>query len=132
MLTAHHLYLVAPGATPSEVRRFYAQGLGLRECQKPDSLSHIPVLWFNAGTVIVHVGHPAEGIVGTGHTAFATDNQDAVRQRLGALGYTINDDVIPMGYARFYAIDPWGNQIEVLPAGLPAPPPTQNQETEQE
>lgn len=122
MLTAHHIYLMAPGASPDDIRRFYMQGLGLAAFPKPDSLAHVPVLWFSAGTIVIHVGYPAEGIVGGGHTALATDDQTTVRQTLTALGYAINDDVIPMGYSRFYAYDPWGNQFEILPAGLPNPP----------
>ncbi len=98
------------------------QGMGLKECPKPDSLAQVPVLWFDAGAIVIHVGYPTEGDVGGGHTALATDDQSALRQRLTDLGYTINDDVIPMGYPRFYAYDPWGNQFEILPAGLPAPP----------
>jgi len=121
MLTAHHIYLLAPGASPGEVRRFYAQGLGLPECRKPDSLASVPVLWFEAGAVIVHVGYPVEGTVGGGHTALASQDQRAVQQRLAILGYEINTNVIPMGYARFYVQDPWGNQFEILPAGLPVP-----------
>lgn len=121
MLTAHHIYLLAPGASPDEVRRFYTQGLGLPECRKPDSLAPVPVLWFEAGAVIVHVGYPAQGTVGGGHTALASQDQEVVRQRLAILGYEINTDVIPMGYARFYVQDPWGNQFEILPAGLPVP-----------
>ncbi len=119
MLTAHHIYLLAPRASPDDVHRFYARGLGLPPCRKPDSLAHVPVLWFAAGAMIIHVGYPAEGIVGDGHTALATDDQDAVRRSLTALGYRINNDVIPMGYPRFYAYDPWGNQFEILPQGLP-------------
>lgn len=122
MLTAHHIYLLAPGASPDDVRRFYGQGLSLPECQKPDSLAHVPVLWFDAGAVVVHVGYPAAGVVGGGHMALASDDLASVQQRLTILGYQINTDVIPMGYARFYAHDPWGNQYEILPAGLPAPP----------
>lgn len=121
MLTAHHIYLLAPGASPDETRRFYTQGLGLPECRKPDSLAHVPVLWFEAGAVIVHVGYPPQGTVGGGHTALASQDQRAVQQRLAILGYEINTNVIPMGYARFYVQDPWGNQFEILPAGLPAP-----------
>ncbi len=127
MLTAHHIYLMAPGASPGDVRRFYTQGLGLPACAKPDSLAHVPVLWFAAGAIVIHVGYPAEGVVGGGHTALATDDQTSLRQRLTTLGYAINDDVIPMGYPRFYAQDPWGNQFEILPAGLPAPPDGQQE-----
>ncbi len=118
-LAAHHLYLLAPGASPDDIRRFYRDALGLAERDKPESLVEVPVVWFSAGPVTFHVGHPAEGVVGDGHTALATDDLEAVRARLLSLGYTVDTDVIPMGYPRFYARDPWGNQFEILPSGLP-------------
>ncbi len=118
-LTAHHLYLVAPGGAPDDIRRFYGEALGLEAVRKPDSLAHTPVLWFAIGTILLHVGHPDQGIVGDGHTALASPDLGAVRARLSALGYVADDNVIPMGYPRFYVRDPWGNQIEILPEGLP-------------
>lgn len=118
-MTAHHIYLMAPGASPDDIRRFYRDALGLTEATKPDSLSHIAVLWFDAGAVKFHIGYPAEGVVGNGHTALATDDLEAARSRLPALGYAVDDTVIPMGYPRFYTRDPWGNQFEILPDGLP-------------
>jgi len=119
MLTAHHIYLLAPGASPDDVRRFYADALGLTERQKPESLTHVPVLWFDSGTIVLHIGHPTTGTVGDGHTALATDSLNAARARIAALGYNTDDNVIPMGYPRFYTRDPWGNQFEILPSGLP-------------
>jgi catechol 2,3-dioxygenase-like lactoylglutathione lyase family enzyme len=119
MITAHHIYLLAPGASADDVRRFYRDALGLTERDKPESLAHISVLWFGAGAITFHVGHPAEGIVGDGHTALATDDLDAARVRFTEMGYAVDDTVIPMGYPRFYVRDPWGNQFEILPPGLP-------------
>lgn len=119
MIAAHHLYLLAPGASPDDIRRFYSDALGLTERAKPESLAHIAVLWFAAGPITFHIGHPEEGIVGDGHTALAVDDQETLRTRLVAMGYAVDDNVIPMGYPRFYARDPWGNQFEILPPGLP-------------
>lgn len=118
-MTLHHLYLLAPGATSEEVRRFYGDALGLLERQTPDSLSHVSVLWFSAGTAIIHVGYPAEGQIGAGHTALSTESVDDARARFLAGGYAVDDALIPMGYPRFMVRDPWGNQFEILPAGLP-------------
>ena len=118
-MTVHHVYLLAPGASPEDVRRFYRDALGLAEAPTPDSLAHVSVLWFHAGTVKFHVGYPAEGVVGDGHTALATADVAAARVRLLALGYAVDDNAIPMGYPRFYARDPWGNQFEILPDDLP-------------
>ena len=118
-MTTHHIYLLAPGASTDDVRRFFGQALGLTEHERPPSLAHTPVLWFGAGPIKFHVGHPAEGVVGDGHTALAVPDLGAARARIAALGYAVDDNVIPMGYPRFYARDPWGNQFEILPEGLP-------------
>jgi catechol 2,3-dioxygenase-like lactoylglutathione lyase family enzyme len=118
-MNTHHLYLLAPGASAEDIRRFYTQALGLSECEKPPSLAHIAVLWFAAGPIKFHVGHPKAGIVGDGHTALSVPNVEAARQHIASLGYAVDDTVIPMGYDRFYARDPWGNQFEILPEGLP-------------
>ncbi|MBV9852353.1 MAG: VOC family protein [Armatimonadetes bacterium] len=118
-MTTHHIYLLAPGASPDDVRRFYGQALGLTEYPKPSSLAHISVLWFEAGPIKFHVGYPEEGIVGDGHTALAVADVEAAREQMKALGYAVDDAAIPMGYPRFYVRDPWGNQFEILPEGLP-------------
>ena len=118
-MQTHHLYLVAPGATPDEVRRFFLQGLGLTEALKPEALAHVPVLWFDAGSIKLHIGYPETGVVGDGHTALAASDLDIARRRLESTGYPVDDNVIPMGYPRFYVRDPWNNQYEILPPGLP-------------
>jgi catechol 2,3-dioxygenase-like lactoylglutathione lyase family enzyme len=118
-MTAHHLYLIAPGASPADVRRFYADALGLAEIQTPDSLAKTPVLWFQAGAIVFHIGYPNTGTVGDGHTALAVDDVEAARAHFLQMGCAVDDTVIPMGYPRFYVRDPWGNQFEILPSSLP-------------
>lgn len=118
-MTGHHLYLLAPAGSPDDIRRFYHDALGLAEIARPASLEHTPVLWFSAGPIVLHVGHPAGGVVGDGHTALATPDVAAARARVLEMGYAVDDGVIPMGYPRFYACDPWGNRFEVLPDRLP-------------
>lgn len=118
-MTGHHLYFIAHGASPAEIRRFYADALQLVEAQKPQSLASTPVLWFNAGPIVFHVGYPASGAVGDGHTALAARDVADARARFLEMGYAVDDDVIPMGYPRFYVRDPWGNQFEILPSVLP-------------
>lgn len=118
-MTAHHLYLIAPGASPTEIRQFYTETLGLPELEKPQSLVGTSVLWFDGGGIVFHIGHPASGTVGDGHTALAVEDVAAARTHFLALGLSVDDNVIPMGYPRFYLRDPWGNQFEVLPVSLP-------------
>lgn len=117
-MTLHHLYLLAPGAAPEEIRRFYETTLGLREVQPPVSLAAVPVLWFSAGVALLHIGYPPDGVVGGGHLALATPDLEAARHRFVEGGYIVDENVIPMGYPRFYVRDPWGNLFEVLPEGL--------------
>lgn len=119
-MTLHHLYLLAPGATPEEIRRFYGDALGLSERQTPDSLIHFSVLWFFAGAATLHIGYPPEGQIGNGHTALFTENVEEARTRFLAGGYAVDDALIPMGYPRFMVRDPWGNQFEILPDVLPS------------
>ena len=118
-MTAHHLYLVAPGGSASEVRRFYGEALELAEVPTPGSLANASVLWFQAGPIVFHVGLPSTGTVGDGHTALAVRDVAAARARFLEMGYAVDDTVIPMGYPRFYVRDPWGNQFEILPSVLP-------------
>ena len=100
------------------MRRFYSEALGLTEVPKPASLAHISVLWFSAGAIVFHIGLTSEGVVGDGHTALATEDVAASRERFLQMGYAVDDSVIPMGYPRFYVRDPWGNQWEILPTEL--------------
>ncbi len=118
-MTAHHLYLLAPGASPSEIRRFYSEALQLTEAEKPQSLTSTPVLWFQARPIVFHIGYPSAGMVGDGHTALAVGDVAAARARFIEMGCAVDDDVIPMGYPRFYVRDPWGNQFEILPSVRP-------------
>ena len=118
-MTLHHLYLIAPSASPADVRRFYAEGLELAEVQTPSSLANASVIWFEAGAMTLHIGCPPAGLVGDGHTALAVDDVAAARARLIAMGYAVDDTVIPMGYPRFYVSDPWGNRFEIPPSVLP-------------
>jgi len=118
-MTAHHLYLIAPGASLSDIRRFYGDALQLVEVDKPQSLADTPVLWFQAGAIVFHVGYPKAGTVGDGHTALAVNDVEAAHARFIEMGCAVDGTVIPMGYPRFYVRDPWGNQFEILPSALP-------------
>ena len=121
-MTAHHVYLVCPGATLAEVTRFYAEGLGFTPITKPESLQSVSVAWFDAGNLVFHIGYPAGGTVGGAHTALATPDLAAAQARLEAIGAVIDWNVIPMGYPRFTVRDPWNNQFEILPDTIPPRP----------
>lgn len=115
----HHVYLVCPGATADQVRKFYVDGLGLREVAKNSSLANLAILWFAADDgFCIHISFPPKGEVGGHHVAFGVDDLDAAKERLRAQGRSVDDHVLYMGYPRFTTSDPWGNQFEILPASI--------------
>jgi len=122
----HHVQVAcAPGAEP-EARRFYADGLGMTEVEKPAALRGRGGAWFRAvaadGTVTaeIHVGveepfAPAR----KAHPALLLDSvAELVRigARLDQLGIDIDEaqrHSLP-GYERLHVFDGHGNRVELL------------------
>jgi catechol 2,3-dioxygenase-like lactoylglutathione lyase family enzyme len=122
----HHVQVAcAPGAEDA-ARRFYAEGLGLSEVDKPEDLRARGGAWFRAhaedGSVAaeVHVGvedpfRPAR----KAHPAFVVDEVpalDALAARLEDLGYDVDRSQrgsFP-GHLRFHTFDGHGNRVEVM------------------
>jgi len=122
----HHVQVACPPGGEEAARRFYAEGLGMTEVEKPAGLAGRGGAWFrsydDAGEVVaeLHVGvedpfTPAR----KAHPAFVlddTDELDAAADRLGALGYGVDGrerDSFP-GHLRFHVHDAAGNRVEVL------------------
>lgn len=122
----HHVQVSCPPGGEDAARRFYAEGLGLREVDKPGDLAGRGGAWFRAhdadGAVVaeLHVGvedrfAPAR----KAHPAFLVDDVaelEAVAARLTALGYHVDRrerHTFP-GFERFHAVDGAGNRVEVL------------------
>jgi catechol 2,3-dioxygenase-like lactoylglutathione lyase family enzyme len=119
----HHVQVACPPGGEEEARRFYADGLGLTEVDKPDDLRVGGGCWFRAyddsGAVAaeLHVGvedpfAPAR----KAHPAFVVAGLDEVAERLTTLGFDVDQgqrDTFP-GFVRFHTFDPHGNRVEVL------------------
>jgi catechol 2,3-dioxygenase-like lactoylglutathione lyase family enzyme len=122
----HHVQVACPPGGEEDARRFYAEGLGLSEVQKPASLSARGGAWFRAYdasgavTAELHVGvedpfRPAR----KAHPAFllgSAEELDAVAARLLGLGYEVDRsewDTFP-GYRRVHTGDTHGNRVELL------------------
>ena len=122
----HHVQVACPPGGEDAARRFYADGLGLTEVDKPADLLARGGCWFRAyddsGTVAaeIHVGvedpfAPAR----KAHPALVVDHPDAldaVAQRLRTLGFEVDEsqrDSFP-GHLRFHTFDGHGNRVEVL------------------
>lgn len=123
MIALHHVQVAMPAGAEDDARRFYAEGLGLTEVDKPADLRGRGGAWFRAyddhGTVTaeIHVGvedpfAPAR----KAHPALLVDDLDAVADRLAALGFEVDrsqEHTFP-GHRRVHTFDGHGNRVEVL------------------
>ena len=123
MIALHHVQVAMPAGAEDAARRFYADGLGLTEVEKPPDLRVRGGAWFRAhdadGRVCaeVHVGveepfAPAR----KAHPALVVDDLDVVATRLAALGFEVDrsqEHTFP-GHRRLHTFDGHGNRVEVL------------------
>lgn len=121
----HHVQLAIPRGGEAEGRRFWVEGVGLREVEKPEALGDRGGLWVrHEGGAEVHLGveepfAPAR----KAHPALVLDSVehlDEVAVRLAGLGYQVDHGqrrTFP-GHLRCHVLDGHGNRVELL-----APPP---------
>ena len=123
----HHVQVACPPGGEDLARRFYADGLGMTEVDKPADLAARGGAWFRAydaaGAVSaeLHVGveepfAPAR----KAHPAFVVDDLDEVSARLRGLGFEVDEgqrDTFA-GHVRFHTFDGHGNRVEVLARDL--------------
>ena len=125
MIALHHVQVACPTGGEDAVRRFYGDGLGLTEVDKPEALRARGGVWFRSydahGEVVaeLHVGveepfAPAR----KAHPAFLVDDLAAAADRLREAGFDVDERERETfeGYLRFHTFDPHGNRIEVLEA----------------
>ncbi|GAA1933921.1 VOC family protein [Nocardioides hwasunensis] len=119
----HHVQVACPPGGEDVARRFYADGLGMTEVDKPADLVARGGCWFRAyddsGAVgaELHVGvedpfAPAR----KAHPAFVVERLEETADRLRGLGFEVDDsqrDTFP-GFVRFHTFDGHGNRVEVL------------------
>jgi len=122
----HHVQVACPPGGEDAARRFYADGLGLTEVEKPADLRARGGAWFRAydaaGSVLaeIHIGvedpfAPAR----KAHPAFVLDSVaelEATAARVEAAGHEVDwsQRTTFAGYERFHTFDAHGNRIEVL------------------
>ena len=119
----HHVQVACPVGGEALARRFYGEGLGMTEVDKPAALAARGGCWFraydDAGAVAaeLHVGvedpfSPAR----KAHPAFVVDDLSAVAERLVALGFEVDESQRTSfpGHVRLHAFDGHGNRVEVL------------------
>ena len=115
----HHVQIAIPPGGEPLTRRFYGDILGLAEVPKPENLQGRAGVWFDTGTIQLHLGvDPSFTPATKAHVAFQCHDLHALRERLASSGYAIVDDEPLPGFDRFYTSDPFGNRVELLsPSG---------------
>ncbi|MCW2767374.1 MAG: Glyoxalase-like domain protein [Nocardioides sp.] len=124
----HHVQVACPPGGEEAARRFYGDGLGMTEVEKPAELAARGGAWFRAydaaGGVVaeIHVGveepfAPAR----KAHPALLLEDVralEATAARLAGLGFEVDwsqRHTFP-GYERFHTFDEHGNRLEALGA----------------
>ena len=122
----HHVQVCCPRGGEADARRFYGEGLGMTEVEKPTELAGRGGAWFRAYddegrvTAELHVGveepfAPAR----KAHPAFVLPSREVLEEvvaRLERLGYEVDRsewDTFP-GYRRVHVNDGPGNRVELL------------------
>lgn len=110
-----HVQLAMPPGQEDAARRFYCDLLGLAEVPKPVNLAARGGVWFQGGSLRLHLGvetdfRPAR----KAHPALLVENLPALVAHLGRNGIGIVTDEPLAGYNRAYVADPFGNRIELL------------------
>jgi catechol 2,3-dioxygenase-like lactoylglutathione lyase family enzyme len=122
----HHVQVACPPRGEDGARRFYGEGLGMTEVEKPEALRDRGGAWFRAHdatgaiTAEIHVGvedpfAPAR----KAHPALVLDTVaalDAAGSRLEGLGFKVDrreQHTFP-GHERLHTCDAHGNRVEIL------------------
>jgi len=104
-----------PGGGEDLARKFYGGLLGLAEIPKPADLAARGGLWFRCGTIQLHLGVDAGfRAAKKAHPALLVEDLAALLGALKGAGYEVKDDEPLEGFDRAFALDPFGNRIELL------------------
>lgn len=116
ILTFDHVNIAMPAGGDAQARAFYEGVLGMKEIAVPPALMGYPVIWFQSGGVILHLGvdedfHPS----GRAHPALLVDHLERFLVRCREKGIEIDDNQPLMdGYRRAHIFDPFGNRVELM------------------
>ena len=125
----HHVQVACPPGGEATARRFYADGLGLVEVDKPQPLRARGGVWFrgydgHGGTTVeIHVGAEEPFVPARkAHPGILLDDErtlEEIAARLERLGFPVDRTerhTFP-GYVRVHTSDGHGNRVELLGLG---------------
>src|SRR5689334_9450879 len=109
-----HVQLAMPAGREREAVAFYEGVLEIPHVPKPPRLAARGGCWFERGDLKVHLGVDAEFRPATkAHPAFLVDDVRGLAAAIAAAGLEVIDDEPLEGYDRVYALDPFGNRLEL-------------------
>lgn len=111
----HHIQLAMPKGGEDLALGFYRDVLGLPQVAKPAELAGRGGVWFEQGTLRLHLGvedgfRPAR----KAHPAFQVSDLTALITHLKAHAIEVRPDNNLAGFHRVFVDDPFGNRIELL------------------
>ena len=114
VIAIEHVQLAMPPGGEQAARDFYQGLLGIPEIAKPAHLAVRGGVWFEQGTLKVHLGverdfRPAR----KAHAALLVSGLEDLIVRLREHDVEVQDDPLE-GYLRVYVADPFGNRIELM------------------
>ena len=110
-----HVQLAMPPGEEARAREFYGGVLGLDEVPKPANLAVRGGVWFEGGSLRLHLGVEADfRPAKKAHPALLVKGLEAITRRLQGAGIAVVTDEPLVGYRRFHASDPFGNRLEFL------------------
>ncbi|MBD8591505.1 VOC family protein [Peribacillus castrilensis] len=110
-----HYQLASPKNTENQSRKFFTEILMFREVKKPPSLSSNGGLWFESGSIKIHVGTEDHFIPARkAHPALEVENLNEFKQHLMTKHISFTEDGRLPGANHIYLSDPFGNRIEIL------------------
>lgn len=112
-----HVQIAMPVGAEALARQFYHGVLGLPEIPKPAVLALRGGVWFQCGSVQIHLGaDPDFQAAKKAHPALVVSDFPALSRALARHGVAIHPEEVVGARQRANVFDPFGNRVELIAA----------------
>ena len=112
-----HVQIAMPVGAEALARQFYSGILGLPEIPKPAVLAVRGGVWFQCGSVQIHLGaDPHFQAAKKAHPALVVHDFPALSDALARHGVAVHPEEEVGGRQRANLFDPFGNRVELIAA----------------